>query len=98
MGLGPGLRASLGPDSCSPDRFDAERDGQVEHASILDRFPGPDITIYRCAQSGDRYQWPIPISDPPHSDSPWKVITKDDVDSPAHYQNHDFSFEVINFS
>ena len=39
----PGLRASLSPDSRSPRRFAAERDGQIEDASILDRFPGPEM-------------------------------------------------------
>ena len=42
-GLWPGLRAFLGPDSCSPRRFASQRDGQIEQASILAPSPGPDI-------------------------------------------------------
>ncbi len=72
-GLWPGLRASLGPDSCSPRRFAAERDGQIEHASILDRFPGRDIpdlenkiSVRSKVGKGTNFQ----SRDPPVSDSP----------------------------
>ena len=57
------------PDSCSPHRFAAQGDGQIEHAWILNRSLGPDIPsklgrqIIGALKSGERYQWPI--SDPP---------------------------------
>ena len=64
-GVRPGLRAFWGPDSCSPRRFAPERDGQIENASILDRFRGSchvrrhledNIGVLK---SREKYQCPI---------------------------------------
>ena len=67
-----GLQASLGPDSRSPRRFAAERDGQIENAWILDRFPGPDIpgledklSVRSKVGKGTNGQSRTPLSDSP---------------------------------
>ena len=66
------LQAVWTPDSCSPRRFDAERDGQIENTSIQDRCPGPDILdleskLSVCSKAGkstnDRSR--SPLSDSP---------------------------------